>query len=129
MNSLSNPQVIGLLFDAIGICILGIPATYRMIQEIVAQSGTYYDANLHLAKALSENRIDLTVGSIMLLAGFGFQLIGTLDYFFIHPVGLLLCIACVLFLPLYFLFLRNWLSKLLLDRVKAALAAKHSQSA
>jgi hypothetical protein len=127
MNSISNPQVVGLLFDAIGICILGIPATYRMVQEIVAQSGTYYDANPHLAKALSENRIDLTVGSIILLVGFGFQLIGTLDYFFIRPVGLLLCIACVLFLPLYFLFLRSWLSKLLLNRVKAALAAKHSQ--
>ena len=62
-------QIIGLIYDAAGIAILGIPAVFRMVDEIAAQSGTYWNGNPHLAKALSTARIDTTIGSILLLFG------------------------------------------------------------
>ena len=45
-----NLQFIGLIYDATGIAILGIPAVFRMVDEITAQSGTYWGANLPLLK-------------------------------------------------------------------------------
>ena len=124
VHPVSDPQVIGLLYDAAGILILGVPAVFRMSQEIQAQAGTYFDYNVHLAAALASSRIDLTVGSLVLLVGFFMQLAGNLGYVYYVSVGWSLGIGCLAFVAIYFVFFRRWLSNALLKRVRAALDAK-----
>ena len=82
-----NLQIIGLIYDAAGIAVLGIPAAFRMVDEIAAQSGTYWDYNPNIAKALSTARVDTTVGSVLLLAGFLIQ-VTSLYSFVATPLGL-----------------------------------------
>lgn len=124
MNPATNPQVPGLLFDAIGILILGVPAVFRVSREIQAQSGTYFDANPHLAKALSESRVDITVGSVVLFAGFLMQLVGNLGYVYTRPFGWTLVVSPIAFVLVYFLYLRRRLSGALFNHVMAALNSK-----
>lgn len=129
MHPLSNPQVSGLLFDAAGILILGVPAVFRMSREIQAQAGTYWDANPHLARALSESRVDITVGSLVLLAGFLMQLAGNLGYVYVRCFGLSLNVGAVVFVFAYFLYLRRRLYGVLFNHVMAALdRARQSES-
>ena len=66
-----------------------------MSREIQAQAGTYWDANPHLARALSESRVDITVGSLVLLAGFLMQLAGNLGYVYVRCFGLSLNVGAV----------------------------------
>lgn len=114
---IGNFQVIGLIFDGVGILILGVPAVFRVIAEIKAQSGTYFSYNKYLAESLSIARVDLTIGSIALLAGFAFQLAGTIGYYALPNFGLSLLIAGVLFPFIHFFFLRQRLSALILAKV------------
>ena len=114
-------QIIGLIYDAAGIAVLGIPAVFRMVDEIAAQSGTYWNANTHLAKALSTARIDTTVGSVLLLAGFLIQI--TSLYSLVVPplVSAIVFIALGVFLILYWCHLRRYFSTALTNRVKRQL--------
>ena len=121
MSPVTNPQIIGLLYDAVGILILGVPAVFRMSQEVQAQSGTYYNYNVHLAKALATSRVDISIGSVVLLIGFVSQLFGNLGYVYIPSYGWCLGIGAVGFLLVYFIFLRGRFADALLKHVKAAL--------
>ena len=121
---LGNMQAIGLMFDAIGILILGVPAIFRVIPEIKAQSGTYFDYNKSLAEALSAARVDLSIGSVALLLGFLFQLADTLGYYAVNWFGALMWALCMLLVPLHFLVIRPRLVVLILDAVMKAHQSK-----
>ena len=112
-----NLQVIGLIYDAAGISILGGPAVFRMVDEIRAQSGTYWNGNPALARALSLARIDTTVGSLLLLSGFIIQ-ITALQGYTVPPVVIdILVPVLVIFVLLYWLCIRSLLSESLVNRV------------
>ena len=116
-----NLQFIGLIYDAAGIVILGIPAVFRMVDEIAAQSGTYWDANVHLAKALSTARVDTTVGSVLLLSGFLMQVASLYSSVAMPLVSAIVLIALGVFFVLYWCYLRCYFSTALTTRVKRRL--------
>ena len=122
-------QSIGLICDATGIAVLGIPAVFRMVDEIAAQSGTYWDANLHLAKALSTARVDTTVGSVLLLAGFLLQIASHYGLVAAPLVSAIILIALGVFLVLYWCYLRRYLSTALTNLVKRQLKREELASA
>ena len=68
-----NLQIVGLFFDATGILILGVPSLMQMVDQIAAQSGTYWGHNPHMVQALAFARVDTTAGSIFLIVGFMLQ--------------------------------------------------------
>ena len=106
LTFIQNFQVIGLVYDAVGILILGVPAFFRAVPEIKAQSGTYWNYNKALAESLSMARVDLTTGSVALIVGFILQLVGTLDYVAYSYFGVCLSVFIVAFLLLYFPVIR-----------------------
>ena len=116
-----NLQIIGLIYDAAGIAVLGIPAVFRMVDEIAAQSGTYWDANPHLAKALSTARIDTTVGSMLLLLGFGIQVVALCDFVAPPLLPAIVLVVLAAFIVLYWCNLRRYWSTVLTNRVKRRL--------
>ena len=119
-----NLQFIGLIYDATGIAILGIPAVFRMVDEITAQSGTYWGANLPLAKALSTARVDTTVGSVLLLAGFLMQVASLYSFVATPLVSAIVLIALGVFFVLYWCYLRCYFSTALTNRVKHRLESQ-----
>ena len=111
-------QIIGLIYDAAGITILGIPAAFRMVDEVKAQSGTYWNWNPPMARALSYARIDTTIGSCLLLFGFGFQISALTGYKSAHYVASALLLALIVFFLLYWALLRAYWSNCLIAHVE-----------
>ena len=118
-------QIIGLTYDAAGIAILGIPAAFRMVDEVKAQSGTYWNWNPPLARALSYSRIDTTVGSCLLLIGFGFQIASLTGFQSAQYVGPALLGALVVLFLLYWAFLRAYWSRILIAQIERQ---RHSEA-
>ena len=77
MNSiLSNPQTIGLIYDVVGILILGIPLALRGRLPIVMQQATQrWDFSLPPAKEIIAARWDATFGTLVLAFGFALQIV------------------------------------------------------
>ena len=92
-----------------------------MVDEIAAQSGTHWDANLHLAKALSTARVDTTVGSVLLLAGFLIQVASLYNFVATPLVSAIVLIALGVFFVLYWFYFRCYFSTALTNRVKRRL--------
>lgn len=111
-------QVVGLTYDAAGIAILGVPAAFRMVDEVKAQSGTYWNWNPPLARALSYARIDTTVGSCLLLCGFAFQIASLTGFQSVHYLGPALLVGLVVLFLLYWSLLRAYWSNVLIARVE-----------
>ncbi len=109
-----NLQVIGLGYDLAGIVVLGGFAIFRMVNEVAAQSGTYWDYNPELMKALSYARIDTTTGTVFLVMGFSLQ-IASLIGVTTNQWGICLLMGgLVLAVLLYLVWLRRVLSKWLI---------------
>jgi hypothetical protein len=117
LTFIQNFQAIGLMYDAVGILVLGVPAFFRAVPEIQAQSGTYYNYNKALAESLSMARVDLTMGSVVLIVGFILQLVDALGYFGYSYFGGCLLAFIFIFLLLYFPVVRPRLANLILTRV------------
>ena len=77
LKILENLAALGLLFDVIGVFILGIPMVFNAKKDIFEESCTYYSFNQAQVNSLSKSRIDIPVGSIMLFIGFIFQFLAT----------------------------------------------------
>ncbi|WP_428098269.1 hypothetical protein [Candidatus Rariloculus sp.] len=124
---ISNLQVVGLIYDAAGISILGGPAVFRMVNEITAQSGTYWNGNPALAQALAVARIDTTAGSVLLLLGFLFQ-ITALQGYAIPELAIDLSVpALIVLFVLYWCFLRSLFSRSLANRVELRRAQQQAE--
>lgn len=111
-------QIIGLIYDAAGISILGIPAAFKVVDELTAQVGTKWNYNRAFLKALTLARIDTTVGSLILLVGFSIQIASLMGHATIHFGSYLLIGILFLFLVLYFICLRTYFTKILTDKVE-----------
>lgn len=68
-----NLQIVGLLYDAAGIFVLGVYAFRSAAGQIAAQSASKWDFNLALAEMLAYSRVDAGAGAILLLMGFLLQ--------------------------------------------------------
>ena len=72
--------------------------------------GTYWNFNPPLAQALAESRIDISIGSVLILVGFVMQLMHNLDYYFHASVGQSTLIGVAIFVITYWTFLRRLLA-------------------
>ena len=112
-----NLQIVGLLYDAFGIIVLGVPALRRMVEQVGVQCESYWDYNKNAIPILSFARVDTTAGSILLLTGFVFQFLSLLGFEPPLAVVVLLVGALVVVLILYYAWLRKTLSGKLEARV------------
>ena len=122
-----NLQIIGLLYDVVGIGVLGIPALRRMTTEIAAQAGTYWGYNSQLAKGLSEARVDTVAGSCLLIIGFLIQAAGVWGLQGPWICGAFLVGLLTLFLVLWLSAGRRYLAAKLLKRVKRQLEREEGE--
>ena len=68
----------GLLLDIVGLLVISFPGLFEGREALEEQSGTYWDGNPHLRKALFKNRTLLRVGIPIMVLGFLLQLVGAL---------------------------------------------------
>ena len=66
----------GLLLDIVGLLVISFPGIFESGAALEEQSGTYYDGNRYLRKALFKNRTLLRIGIPMMVLGFALQLAG-----------------------------------------------------
>ena len=114
---MSSLQTIGLVYDFVGILILGVPLVTVGAKTIIARSGTYWDANPNEVRRMLAERIDVGLGTVVLAAGFGMQIAGQHASMASIPplVGASVLVALVVVLVVYM----AWLRKLVLARQEA----------
>lgn len=118
----SSLQLVGLIYDAVGAAIIGLPAFRRMAKEVAALSGTHWDANPHAVRLLSEARVDTVTGLVLLLLGFCLQAVPLVWVALETPLLVkLAAIALVLFVTLYCVCLRGLWSRGLAARAECIL--------
>ena len=128
-QAITSLQSIGLLYDVFGVLILGIPIMFRTSNRIREQAGAYWDLSRPAAKALASQTWDTFIGSLLLLAGFTFQLAGTLGLDVPAFIGDAL--VCVLFLlvTIYWLWLRRFHVESLTNQAQAKWKKDHPDDA
>ena len=104
---IENMQIIGLIYDAAGISILGLPAIFKFRKEIAAQSGTYYGSNPHMLKMLTTSRVDTTAGSLLLISGFLIQIVSLLDIVTTQTISIGLIVFLAVLFVSYVGFIRG----------------------
>lgn len=77
-NQLVNLSSLGLLWDGLGVFILGIPALLRLKSDIAENATMVLGWNPAEIKSLVSDKMDVSIGSVFLLIGFIMQLFATL---------------------------------------------------
>lgn len=107
IEALCNLNVIGLVYDGLGVAILGIPSLVESAEDTHRESGTYWDSNEPLMQRLVRAKFDTSAGSVVLVLGFIMQLLATLGVGG-TPLIVALLWALIVVLPLsYFFFWRR----------------------
>ncbi len=119
---LTDPNILGLAYDGMGIMIFGVPAVLLSSATLAQEGGSAWDYNRHTMGALVERKWDTCVGSSFLVAGFTFQIIAAMGYRFVHVAGFALWIALPSLAALY-LLIRRRLIQAHTDRVVAVAKA------
>ena len=70
--------VTGLVLDIVGILVISCAGLFENNESLDEQSGSYYDENPYLRKALFKNRKLLRIGIPMMVLGFLLQAVGAL---------------------------------------------------
>jgi hypothetical protein len=121
---LENLSALGLLFDGIGVFILGIPMFFNAKRGIYEESSTYYSFNEAQVQSLSRSRIDISVGSVVLIFGFVLQFLAALKV--ILPIWVIVpgWIIALIFPVIFYCWLRQRMVMYLVNTVQAM----HTQS-
>src|SRR5258706_3592433 len=126
MDALQNANVVGPVYDGVGVCMLGLPSLLTSTKEIGLESGTYWDGNNALLRRLVLNKLDTTAGSFMLIVGFVLQLLATLKVSLNPTIAVMLWIALAV-LPLAYFY--AWRTRLLTRYMKQASSDRGISSA
>ena len=73
MDDAQKLQFVGLLFDAAGVLVIGVPAVLRRVDEIMQQSMIPFGYGEEQVRLFAKNRVDISSGSVLLLLGFLIQ--------------------------------------------------------
>ena len=107
---LANAAAMGLLYDGVGIAVLGVPAMLSTTADLRQSSGTAWGYSPALIRSNVLLRLDTGTGSLLLVAGFLLQLFGSVGIQ-LHPVaGAMLLAALLLLVLAYWGGLRKWLA-------------------
>ena len=119
-----NLQFIGLLYDAVGILVLGIPLATKGLDTMLKEAGTYWDSNIPVARSLILQRMDSGVGTVLLGIGFLLQASAQIVHQAPPGVGMPLLTVLILAIPTYYGVVRRKLLKRQLKVVQAKLQEK-----
>lgn len=114
---MDNLTALGLLWDGVGIFVLGIPALFRVQYDIEREAGNYLKYNIHELRNRIATRVDIGIGSILLMVGFVLQLLASYQVT-VNSAALLYCLwgFCPVFLAVYYGYARWRLIVFLADR-------------
>jgi hypothetical protein len=76
IDELFRLNSVGLIYDGVGVVILGFAFFTKSVKAMTVESGTYYGGNDALLKSLIQSRTDGMVGTLVLFLGFLFQFLG-----------------------------------------------------
>ncbi|MEE8057244.1 MAG: hypothetical protein V3T17_05340 [Pseudomonadales bacterium] len=108
MEWINNLTSLGLLWDGVGVFVLGAPSFLRTAAEIEKESGTYWDYNIHELRSKASLQVDVGVGSLLLLVGFLLQFLASLNIqLSVEWLVYILWLFCPAFLVFYFPYGRN----------------------
>lgn len=98
----------GLIFDASGVLLLGFAFFLKTNESMIEESGTTWDSKAYVTVA--SGKCDGIFGSALLFLGFLYQMFGYsgLDS---RNIVVVSYFALIVFLLVYFAFLREWLTK------------------
>ena len=115
---LTNTAALGILYDGVGIFVLGVPAMLSTTADVMRASGTAWGYSPALIRANVVLRLDTGTGSLFLIGGFLLQFFGTVGIQLAPIAGALLVAALVTLSILYWLWLRakladNWVAAII----------------
>lgn len=122
---LSNVNSMGLIYDGLGVLVLGAPGFFRVKKNIEEDSKTALGVSPAHVKALTLLRLDTAAGSILLFFGFVFQLIAGLGIRVPYAVCLVFWAILVAYPLTYWFYLRaklhtSWSEEIIAKLIKAA---------
>ncbi|MBI3916891.1 MAG: hypothetical protein HY322_07780 [Betaproteobacteria bacterium] len=117
MNNLLDLNSVGLVYDGIGVSILGYAFFSTKISAFFLNSQTFYGGNAGVLEAGIETRTDGITGTALLIVGFVLQWLGANNYKW-DAAGLFLLGFLALFLLCYFLFFKKKATKFQLRKAK-----------
>lgn len=110
---MSDMQTIGLIYDIVGILILGLPLATQATKTIKNRSSTYWDMNKHEASRMLGERMDMGLGTLVLVVGFLMQIVAAQRYTLVSSMwGWSLIAALMVGLSAYY----GWIRRALVER-------------
>lgn len=113
-----DPNIVGLLYDAAGIFVFGIPAVFVNDHKIAVASESTWDYDVGAMRILIEQKWDTCVGSILLVAGFAFQIIAATGWRLLCQTAVILW-ALLMVVPVSYICIRRRIVSKHLNRVVA----------
>jgi hypothetical protein len=108
---LTNPNIIGLALDILGVMTIGYSIISMSPIDIKLSGGTFWDCATPKIKETVNLRHDPLIGSILLFVGFVFQFLGTIKISIPTWLTIIFFIIAVLSLIFYASFIRVFLCK------------------
>ena len=124
---LTNAATLGLMYDALGISILGLPAFLRTKHDLKREAETHVGYNSAVLENAILLRMDTAIGTAMLVVGFIFQFLGSIGVRLSISVGWLAVIGLAAFPLLYWLVWRRRLRVALLDAITEDYKREHAR--
>lgn len=106
MNQIIQFTACGLVFDAIGVLLIGFAFFFKTKEEMFQEAGTHWGSNPHLLKSIIASKFDGMVGTFLLFIGFIYQAVGY-GNFYQKEIIIISYILLLIFLLIYFIFLRS----------------------
>lgn len=98
----------GLIFDAIGVSLLGYAFFMKSKEAIIQEAGTYWNSNPYVLRSIVATKFDGIFGSALLLIGFIYQALGYAGVQ-LSELAVASYIALTISILGYFSFIRSWL--------------------
>jgi hypothetical protein len=117
---LNTLAAVGLLYDIVGVIILGLSLAATSDVNIKRQAGTYYNFNSSVLTTLVEQRTDARFGLFLLVLGFLFQFFFAIGIAIEDATKNLLLIALVL-VVLFYVVVRKPLVKRIASKLRESL--------
>ena len=114
-----NLQFIGLIYDAVGILVLGIPFVTKSLDTVLEEAGTSWDYSPPIARSQVLQRLDTRIGTALLVVGFLLQAGAQICHQVPFSVGATLLLLLVLTISIYYAALRPRLRERHLEMVRA----------
>lgn len=109
IDTLQNLNMLGLLYDGVGVIVLGFPSLMESPKDTHRETATHWDANEYMTLRLVRTKFDTFAGSVFLFAGFVLQFLATLKIQGVLCAVLPLWVLAIVLPITYFVLVRSML--------------------